>query len=115
MTAKDDPTRVHVAGSVSEQFPGSSIFQSLEEASSFFEQGSLGYSDTSTEGKYDGLELNCVNWQVQSLAVDEVQSSYFQDTNRFPDGTVEFDCALLMRDIDHRWYSRPDLCCGMPS
>ena len=115
MTANDDPTKVHVVGSVSDQFPSSSIFQSLEEASSFFEQGSLGYSATNTDGKYDGLELNCVNWKVESLAVDEVQSSYFQDTDRFPKGSVEFDCALLMRHIDHRWHSRPDLCCRMPS
>jgi len=94
MTANDDPTRVHVAGSVTDQFPSSSIFESLAEASAFFEQGSLGYSDTNTDGKYDGLELNCVDWEVESLAVDEIQSSYFQDTDRFPDG---------------------DLCCGMPS
>lgn len=111
MQANDESAKVHVAGSVSNQFPASSIFESLDDASRFFEQGSLGYSDTRTDGKYDGLELNCDNWNVESLAVDAIQSSYFQNSDRFPAGSVEFDCALLMRNIDHRWHSRPDLCC----
>jgi hypothetical protein len=45
------------------------------------------------------------------LDVDKIQSSYFEDPSRFPSGSVEFDCALLMRDIVHEWHGRPDLCC----
>jgi hypothetical protein len=32
----------------------------------------------------------------------------------FPDGSVVFDCALLMRDIEHGWHSRGEICCGEP-
>ena len=112
MNSVDDAAMVHVAGSASENFPATSIFETLAEASEFFEKGSLGYSDTKKSGVYDGLELSCVNWKVESLNVNSIQSSYFQDSERFPKGTVEFDCALLMRDIDHRWHNRADLCCG---
>ena len=100
MDSVDDSAKVHVAGSVSNDFPASSIFETLAEASKFFEQGSLGYSDTKTEGVFDGLELDCIDWNVESLKVDEIQSSYFQDNERFPPGAVEF--GLCVVDAKHR-------------
>ena len=33
-----------------------------------------------------------------------VESSFFEDQVRFPAGSVEFDCALLMRGIEHEWH-----------
>ena len=110
MTSGD--AKVHVSGTVAATLPNSSVFGSVSNASDFFEQGSLGYSDTKTHGKYDGLELDCSNWHVESLNVNSIQSSYFEDTNRFPAGSVEFDCALLMRNIVHQWHGRSDLCCA---
>ncbi len=41
--------------------------------------------------------------------MEEVYSSYFADERRFPKGSVEFDCALLMRDIPHAWRAEPPL------
>lgn len=113
MHSDDGTANVHVSGTVVRALPETSIFASLEDASDFFEQGSLGYSDTKTNGKYDGLELQCTNWDVAPLNVDSIQSSYFEDASRFPNGSVEFDCALLMRDIIHEWHGRPDLCCSV--
>ena len=111
MESHDGGAKVHVSGSVGSVISDSSVFDSLQSASRFFELGSLGYSDTRTAGKFDGLELQCDNWCVESLNVDAIQSSYFEDQSRFPSGSVEFDCALLMRDIVHQWHGRPDLCC----
>jgi uncharacterized protein YqjF (DUF2071 family) len=112
MASVDGVATVHVSGSVVPDISDSSVFDSLESASRFFELGSLGYSDTSTDGRFDGLELQCDNWHVASLNIDTIQSSYFEDQSRFPTGSVEFDCALLMRDIVHEWHGRPDLCCS---
>lgn len=112
MASDDGVARVHVSGAVVPAISDSSVFDSLDSASKFFELGSLGYSDTNTDGKFDGLELQCKNWHVESLNVDKIQSSYFEDQTRFPSGSVEFDCALLMRDIVHEWHGRPDLCCS---
>lgn len=112
MSSRDGNAEVHVSGCVTLEWPDSSVFRSLEHASHFFETGSLGYSATSRNSRFDGLELECKNWHVESLAVDSIRSSYFEDKTRFPDGSVEFDCALLMRDIVHEWHSRPDLCCS---
>ncbi|MBZ0114888.1 MAG: DUF2071 domain-containing protein [Thermoanaerobaculia bacterium] len=92
--------------------PSSSVFKSLEEASAFFEAGSLGYSATQDPHVLDGLELRTKNWHVEALDVEEVYSSYFEDRSVFPDGTVRFDCGLLMRQIDHEWHAREPLYCG---
>ncbi len=35
------------------------------------------------------------------------------DPDVMAQGSVEFDCALLMREIDHEWHGREDLCCPM--
>ena len=112
MASDDGVANVQVSGSVDEAIPDSSVFNSLKSASEFFENGSLGYSDTNADGKFDGLELQCKNWHVDSLKIDSVQSSYFENQSRFPSGSIEFDCALLMRDIVHEWHGRPDLCCS---
>ena len=113
MTSDDGVANIHVSGSVAPTFSDSSVFDSLDSASKFFETGSLGYSDTKTGGKFDGLELQCDNWHVESLNIDSISSSYFEDPSRFPVGSVHFDCALLMKNISHQWHGRPNLCCSL--
>jgi hypothetical protein len=108
----DGDTKMMIRGRVADALPGSSIFADLAEASSFFERGSLGYSATSDPSRLDGLELRCLSWSMQPLAVDEVHSTYFDDVDLFPRGSIDFDCALLMRNIEHQWIGRPDLCCN---
>jgi hypothetical protein len=112
LQSDDGDTRVLVAGAVTGNLPDSSVFACLDDASQFLEMGSLGYSETHTDGRFDGLELRCENWHVEPLAIERVESSYFEDESRFPRGSVEFDCALLMRGIPHEWHGREDLRCG---
>lgn len=95
----------HVAG----ELPTSSVFESLAVASAFFERGSLGYSATTTPGRFDGLELRTFDWSVEPLAVDAVASSMFDDERLFPRGSIAFDCALLMRNLRHEWHGRGHL------
>ena len=109
LQSDDGTTRVCVSGKVTDQLPSSSVFSSLGEASEFFEKGSLGYSVSQSGNRYDGLELRCKNWRVEAFEVDEVQSDYFEDETLFPPGSLDFDCALLMRDIQHEWHVGEDL------
>ncbi len=109
MHSNDREVSVRIRGRVGGELPSSSCFSSLPEASSFFEPGSLGYSVTSEAGRLDGIELRTHGWRVEPLQVDEVHSSYFADETRFPKGSVEFDCALVMRNLGHEWHSAEDL------
>jgi len=101
-----------VEARITSSIPSDSIFNSIDEASSFFEAGALGYSATSRSGQFDGLELRTFQWAVEPLEVKRVESSFFSDESKFPSGSVEFDCALLMRNIDHEWHSRDSICCS---
>lgn len=107
----EDQTHVAVRGSICEQLPVSSIFQTMEQASNFFKAGSLGYSATRDCHRLEGLELRCRSWRVEPLEVTELRSSLFDDEAIFPSGSIEFDCALVMRNIEHEWHSRPYLQC----
>jgi hypothetical protein len=108
----DGVTAVAVRGRPARNLPESSVFGSLEEASAFFEAGSLGYSATNDPARFQGLELRCHGWHVEPLAVKAVESSFFDDPSRFPESSIQLDCALLMRGIEHEWHGKEDLCCS---
>jgi hypothetical protein len=110
MNSDDRQTHLLVEGHVAEELPRTSIFGSLKEASDFFEKGALGYSVTAMPCQFDGLELRSFNWQVRPLAVDNMESTVFENRAFFPAGSVEFDCALLMQGIKHEWHGRETLC-----
>jgi len=109
MQSVDGEVSVTVRGRLGGRFTSSSCFSSLAEASAFFEPGSVGYSVTRDTGRLDGLELRTHGWSIEPLQVDDVYSSYFADDTRFPRGSVEFDCALVMRNLAHEWRSAQDL------
>ncbi|MDB6109871.1 MAG: hypothetical protein JWR69_1621 [Pedosphaera sp.] len=109
MKSDDGEVAVELRGVTAEHLPDNSGFRTLEEASGFFEGGSLGYSATTKGARLDGMRLKTATWKVAPLDVKQVHSSYFADENKFPKGSVNFDCALLMRDIEHEWHSAPNL------
>lgn len=109
MNSLDGTVSVRLVGDDSDSLPASSCFHSLAEASAFFEGGSLGYSVTRDGARYDGLVLRTVDWRIRALTVSEVHSSFFADASRFPEGSIAFDHALIMRDILHEWHSAADL------
>lgn len=111
MQSVDGGARVRVAARVADAWPGGSVFANLEEASAFFAAGSLGWSAGSRPSEFDGLELHSFGWRMESLAVERVESSFFDDTLVFPAGSAEFDSALLMRGIQHEWHGRGRMLC----
>lgn len=109
MHSVDGHVAVQVRGRFGGPFPSTSCFSSLTAASRFFEPGSVGYSATGDSDRLDGIELKTRDWHVEPLQVDHVVSSYFGDFARFPEGSVEFDCALVMRNLEHEWHAASDL------
>jgi hypothetical protein len=98
---EDGDIEIAFAGHAAGQLPNTSIFSSLEAAAGFFSLGATGYSATRTEGHYHGMELRSLNWNVAPLSIDEAKSCFFDNPLRFPPGSCELDCALIMRGIEH--------------
>ena len=115
MRSTDGTAEVRIDATLASAFPAGSVFGSLASASAFFERGALGYSATGRHGTFDGLELRSLSWRLEPLTVSHVTSSFFEDLSRFPRGSVEFDCALLMRDTAHEWRAHDQLCAGAPT
>lgn len=111
LTSNDESVSLEVEAEVGKNLPVTSIFKSINEASDFFESGALGYSPSQSD-EFDGLELKTFNWKVSPLTVSHVHSSFFEDRNTFPEGSTEFDCALLMKGVNHEWHARESLCFG---
>jgi hypothetical protein len=109
MQSTDGSTGVRVAARDANSLPADSAFPSLETASTFFRNGAIGFSATSDPRRLEALKLEARHWKVAPLDVKDVYSSWFADEERFPRGSVEFDCALIMRDVAHRWLGEPDL------
>mgnify|MGYP002622231170 FL=1 len=122
-TVDESPGRIHVStrGAAADadfsvtvreapDWPVTSVFESPQAASEFFQCGSIGYSATRRNGDLEGLQLNCHNWQTEPVTIEQVRSSFFENPQHFPTGSLEPDCALLMRGIEHQWRSVPAMC-----
>jgi hypothetical protein len=101
-----DDTEISIDASETKLFNSKSIFETLDNASDFFENGDLGYSPN--KEKFDGLRLKAYKWEVSPLEVSNVTSSFFENEEIFPKGSVTFDNALLMKNIEHEWESEKD-------
>jgi len=114
VSLESDDGQVHLAvvAHLANSLPPDSVFASMKLASDFFEAGSIGYSATGQEGRFDGLELRCRGWKVEPIEIQSLKSSFFDDPSRFPAGSVRLDCALVMRGIQHEWHGEPQICCS---
>lgn len=107
----DGSARVRLVGELCAELPRGSVFNSLDEASAFFRAAPLGYSATHRGGSVEGIELGCDTWRVEPLQPERVESSFF-DEELFPAHTVQFDSALVMRNIRALWRPRGPLAIG---
>jgi hypothetical protein len=109
LESSDEEVVVKLEGNTAAQLPATSIFPSLAAASTFFEGGALGFSVTHDPNRLDGLTLKTKEWHVEPLEISSIYSSYFSDKAKFPEGSIEFDHALIMKDVSHEWHSADDL------
>lgn len=98
-----DNTTIEVDAKLTDKLNENSIFKTIDNVSQFFEKGSVGYSPNGKD--FDGLKLETYKWEMKPLEVEKVKSSFFEDKNIFPDGTIQFDNAVLMENIEHEWKS----------
>ncbi|MFZ4261591.1 DUF2071 domain-containing protein [Sphingobacterium sp. HJSM2_6] len=104
-----DQTAISIDAKLTDKLDTTSIFKSLDQVSDFFEKGSIGYS---MNGKVlEGLQLNVYHWSIKPLEVMQVKSSFFEDEQVFPKGSIHFDHAILMENREHEWKSLPAIPC----
>ena len=96
-----DHTEILIDAVETDKLNSNSIFSTLKEASDFFEKGDLGYSPHNN--RFDGLKLKTYTWETRPMEVLKVKSTFFDNEEIFPKGSVQFDNALLMTNIEHEW------------
>ncbi|AIE86191.1 hypothetical protein OP10G_2823 [Fimbriimonas ginsengisoli Gsoil 348] len=103
LRSEDGAFSVRVEASEADALPPESCFASLAESSAFFEAGDRGYTPSPDGSRLDGLQLRTHGWRARPLKVASLHSSYCEDPGNFPKGSIEYDHALVMRDIEHEW------------
>ena len=101
----NDKTSLSIKAKETTVWNTASVFDNLNDVSQFFENGFVGYSPKKNNLSFEGLKLNAFNWKVSLLEVSDVHSSFFENEGIFPKGSVIFDNALLMKNIEHEWIS----------
>jgi hypothetical protein len=101
-----DGGRVDIQALPTKQWRSDSVFEDACQASAFFEKGSLGISPARKPGTFEAMELRINSWSTRPLEVRHATSTFFSDPRRFPEGTVMFDCGLLMEQTPHEWHVR---------
>lgn len=105
----EDGTHLSIHASQTDQWSNESVFNDQDCASEFFKKGSVGYSPDKIGEVFQGLELATKTWEVTPLKVTQVTSSFFEDESVFPKGSIKFDNALLMRNVEHEWKSEKEI------
>jgi hypothetical protein len=78
----------------------STLFPNVEAASTFHEQGAVGWSPRRDGHGVEPLELTSKEWAVEPGQVISVESSYF---DALPAGAATLDSVVVMRDIPFFW------------
>jgi hypothetical protein len=99
-------TDVSFSATEDPMWPPTSAFKSLHEASAFFQQGGCGFSSSLRGDTVEGMELKTSHWSLTPLSVQLNKVAFYGDTGRFPEGSIEFDCGLIMRGIPHEWHEK---------
>jgi hypothetical protein len=78
----------------------STLFPDVEAASSFHEQGAVGWSPRRGGSGVEPLELTSTEWAVEPAHVISLKSSFF---DALPEGAATLDSVVVMRDIPFFW------------
>lgn len=82
---------------------GGNLFVDHAARERFFAAGGLGMSPARGGAGYDGMRLEVENWNSALVEAVNVQSSFYDNPDRFPRNAIEFDHAMLMENLDHTW------------
>jgi hypothetical protein len=105
----DGNSDVSFSAKYSHKWRSGSVFPTLDEASEFFRHGDCGFSCSLQGDSVEGMQLRIFTWSPMVLEVGLSKCSFYSDTLRFPPGSVEFDCGLMLRAVPHEWHGIADV------
>jgi uncharacterized protein YqjF (DUF2071 family) len=106
--SRDRQTRLHVTATGSDDL-GGRLFESVEDATTFFRLGSLGYSPRRHSGHLDAVALFSDSWAARPVQLAVMSSSVFDNEELFPAGSCTLDSALLMENLKAAWSTQQPL------
>jgi hypothetical protein len=111
MDVKSDDGQVDVRFSarVLESWRQTPSFDSFDEASEFFRKGDCGFSCSLRGDELEGMQLKVLKWEMVPMEIESQHCAFYSDLQRFPSGSVEFDCGLLMRGVPHEFHELTDV------
>ncbi len=109
ITDGNNRSLMHIDATVSNTLPKESVFEDTKAVSDFFKGGNVGWSKRNGGG-FDAIELVTPDWDMSPMFISEAYSAYFSNNDLFPPGSVEFDSAMIMRNLQHSWVTREELC-----
>jgi len=104
VSSDDGETDVSFSACYSRVCGSGSAFKNLDEASQFFQHGDCGFSCSLHGHTVEGMQLKILQWDLKPLDVRLQKAAFYSNPFRFPQGSVEFDCGLMMRAIPHEWH-----------
>lgn len=103
MQSHDGHSSLSVEAERVNNFPSSSMFDSIDHASDCFRDCSTGISPSTKPNRFKTIRLLTKTWAVKPLRVQKLHSSYFENQSLFRSESIQFDNALLMEGIEHEW------------
>ncbi len=109
VTTEGGEADVHFSAAVSREFRQTPSFGSFDEVSEFFRKGDCGLSCSLRGDELEGLQLKTLKWEMVPIGIESQHCSFYSDPQRFPAGSIEFDCGFLMRGLLHEWHELTDI------
>lgn len=105
----DDGAHVALEVAVVDAWQPTKLFLTFDGVVRFFERGDCGFSCSLRGDRLEGMRLRSLTWQMIPLAVQNVQSTFYDATDRIPAGSIGLDGAVLMRGVPHEWHGLNDV------
>lgn len=107
--SNDGETDVSFSARDSLAWQPTSLFKGVDEASDFFRRGECGFSSSLNQSSVEGMQLKISQWRLKPMVVQLKKTAFYSNPSRFPEGSVEFDCGLIMRAVPHQWHQIKEL------
>jgi len=85
------------------------LFKTFEDAKSFFQKGDCGFSCALDKGRLEGMRLETVKWEMEPITTVKIHTAFYEELGRRSSLGLQFDCALRMRGIPHRWHELKEI------